>query len=111
MSLFSITFLLLFTLAAGLPVALSLGIAGSIGLLASGGIDLLTGILASAPASSVASYEFLTIPMFLLMAEFMVASGISNSLFSSIACWTGRLPGGLGIATAVTGAAFGAISG
>lgn len=111
MLLFSITFLLLFTLAVGLPVALSLCIAGSVGLLAFGGFDLLTGILVSAPASAVGSYEFLTIPMFLLMAEFMVASGISNSLFSSIACWTGRLPGGLGIATAITGAAFGAISG
>ncbi len=111
MLLLSVTLLLLFALAIGLPVALSLGIAGSVGLLAYGGVDLLIGILSSAPASSVGSYEFLTIPMFLLMAEFMIASGISNSLFSSIACWTGRLPGGLGIATAVTGAAFGAISG
>ena len=79
MLLFFITMLLLFTLAIGLPVALSLCIAGSVGLLAFGGFDLLTGILVSAPASAVGSYEFLTIPMFLLMAEFMVASGISNS--------------------------------
>lgn len=111
MTLAIVVVLLLALLALGLPVAFSLGIAGCTGLLLFGGVDLLTGILSTAPSSSVSSYEFLTIPMFLLMAEFMVASGISNTLFAAIACWTGRLPGGLGIATAITGAAFGAISG
>jgi tripartite ATP-independent transporter DctM subunit len=103
--------LLLVLLGAGIPVAFSLGIVGAAGLYAFGGSTLLTGILATAPASAIGSYEFLTIPMFLLMAEFMVVSGISKTLFAAIAAWTGRLPAGLGIATAITGAAFGAISG
>lgn len=102
---------LLLLLAVGIPVAFSLAIAGSVGLLLIGGPGLLAGILSTAPASAIGSYEFLTIPMFLLMAEFMIASGISGTLFSAIANWTGRLPGGLGVATALTGAAFGAISG
>lgn len=102
---------LMLLLALGLPVALCLALSGTAGLLLVGGPELLLGILATAPASAISSYELLTIPMFLLMAEFMVASGISGNLFSAIACWTGRLKGGLGIATAITGAAFGAISG
>ena len=102
---------LLALLAVGIPVAFSLAIAGGVGLLLIGGTGLLAGILSTAPASAIGSYEFLTIPMFLLMAEFMIASGISGTLFSAIASWTGRLPGGLGVATALTGAAFGAISG
>jgi len=102
---------LLILLAAGIPVAFSLAIAGSVGLVMFGGIEMLGGILSTAPASAIGSYEFLTIPMFLLMAEFMVASGISGTLFGAIAKWTGRLPAGLGVATALTGAAFGAISG
>lgn len=102
---------LLFLLAIGLPVALSLLLGGSIGLLVLGGTDLLFGMLATAPASAISSYELLTIPMFLLMAEFMVVSGISATLFTAIASWTGSLKGGLGVATALTGAAFGAISG
>lgn len=110
--LITITILLLLVLlAVGVPVAFSLAIAGATGLYEIGGFDLLRGILSTAPASAIGSYEFLTIPMFLLMAEFMIASGISTTLFSSIACWTGRVPGGLGVATAITGAAFGAISG
>lgn len=102
---------LMLLLMVGVPVAFSLAIAGSTGLLAWGGSDLLVGILSTAPYSAVSSYEFLTIPMFLLMAQLMVASKISDSLFNAIATWTGRLPGGLGIATALSGAAFGAISG
>lgn len=111
MTLALVITLLLLLLACGLPVAFSLGIAGALGLWLFGGMGLLTGILPTAAASAVGSYEFMTIPMFLLMAEFMVASRVSDSLFSAIAAWTGRLPGGLGVATALTGAAFGAISG
>lgn len=102
---------LLFLLAIGLPVALSLLVGGGIGLLLVGGWQLLEGVLSTAPASALSSYELLTIPMFLLMAEFMVVSGISSNLFNAVATWTSRQRGGLGIATALTGAAFGAISG
>ncbi|MEZ5714844.1 MAG: TRAP transporter large permease [Paracoccaceae bacterium] len=111
MSIIAALVLLLILLAIGLPVALSLGLSGALGLWLVGGPQLMLGILATAPGSAISSYELLTIPMFLLMAEFMVASGISNTLFDAVACWTARLRGGLGIATAITGAAFGAISG
>ncbi len=103
--------MLLLLLALGVPVALSLLLAGAGGLALVGGTDLIVGVLGSAPASSLGTYELLTIPMFLLMAEFMTASGIATQLFNSIASWTGRVPGGLGVATALAGAAFGAISG
>jgi tripartite ATP-independent transporter DctM subunit len=49
--------------------------------------------------------------MFLLMAEFVIISGVADQLFASAAIWVGRVPGGLGIATAIAGAGFGAISG
>jgi len=101
----------LLSLALGTPIAFSLAIAGAIGLAWVGGPNLVVGILSTAPGSAIGSFEFLTIPMFLLMAEFMIATGVSSTLFNAIAVWTGRLPGGLGAATAITGAAFGAISG
>jgi tripartite ATP-independent transporter DctM subunit len=56
-------------------------------------------------------YEFMTIPMFLLMAEFVLRSGIADDLFRAAAAWCGRVPGGLGMATALAGAGFGAICG
>ena len=98
-------------LAAGIPVAFSLLVAGAVGLLSHGGSGLLTGILSTTSLSTVNSYELISIPMFILMAEFVILSGVAENLFRSAAIWIGRTPGGLGIATALAGAGFGAISG
>ena len=59
----------------------------------------------------MSSYELISVPMFLLMAEFVILSDVANNLFRAAATWVGRVPGGLGIATALAGAGFGAISG
>lgn len=103
--------LLLLLLALGIPVAISLALAGSIGIWMMVGLVPLLGILATAPQSALGSYELLTIPMFILMAELMGMSGISSSLFRAVAAWAGKLKGGLGISTVITGALFGAVSG
>lgn len=103
--------LLLLLLAGGVPVAFSMAISGAVGLVASGGVGLLTGILSTTSLSSVNSYELISIPMFILMAEFVILSGIADNLFKAAATWVGRIPGGLAIATAISGAGFGAISG
>ncbi len=98
-------------LAAGAPIGFALIIAGSVGIYWIGGADALLGILSSMPRDSAATYEFLTIPMFLLMAEFVLRSGIADDLFKAAAAWFGRVRGGLGIATSLAGAGFGAICG
>jgi len=108
------TYIVLFLaimLAAGMPVGLAMAVAGATGLYAIGGLPMVLGILETSPLSSANSYELITIPMFLLMAEFVILSGVADSLFRSAAAWVGRVPGGLGMATALAGAGFGAISG
>lgn len=95
----------------GLPVAFAMAVSGAIGLYAFGGMRVLTGILNTSPLSTANSYEIITIPMFILMAEFVIISGIANSLFSSATIWVGRVRGGVAMATAIAGAGFGAISG
>lgn len=102
---------LLFLLVLGLPVAVSLALAGALGIFMLNGVDSVVGILATAPGSALGSYELLTIPMFVLMAELMGLSGISSDLFRAVAVWTNRLKGGVGISTVITGALFGAVSG
>ena len=111
MTTFGITVLLFALLAVGTPVAFALATAGSLGLYLVGGMQTLAGVLGTAPLSSVASYELISIPMFILMAEFVILSGVADNLFKAAATWVGRVPGGLGIATALAGAGFGAISG
>lgn len=95
----------------GLPVALAMGVSGAVGLYMFGGWPILQGILKTAPLSTANDYEIITIPMFLLMAEFVIISGVANDLFRAATVWVGRLRGGVAMATALAGAGFGAISG
>jgi tripartite ATP-independent transporter DctM subunit len=106
-----VVLLLVTLLAVGAPVAFSLAAAGAAGLFAVGGVDTLLGVLETAPLSSASSYELITVPMFILMAEFVIMSGVADGLFKAAATWVGRVPGGLAMATALAGAGFGAISG
>ena len=106
-----VVFLLFVLLALGTPVAFSLAVAGVAGLIAMGGLDVALGVLETTPFSTANSYEFISVPMFLLMAEFVILSGVAHNLFHAASAWVGRVPGGLGMATAIAGAGFGAISG
>jgi tripartite ATP-independent transporter DctM subunit len=98
-------------LAIGTPVGFAMAISGALGLYLVGGFPMLSGILQTVPISSVSSYELITIPMFLLMAEFVLLSGVADDLFRAAAAWMGRVRGGLAMATALAGAGFGAICG
>jgi len=98
-------------LAIGMPVAFTLAFTGALGLYLVGGLDAVQGVLSTAPLSTAASYELISVPLFILMAEFVIMSGVADNLFKAAATWVGRVPGGLGMATALAGAGFGAISG
>ena len=98
-------------LAIGTPVGFAMAASGALGLYLTGGLRMLSGILQTAPLSTVSAYELITIPMFLLMAELVLLSGIADDLFRATAAWVGRVRGGLGMATALAGAGFGAICG
>ncbi len=108
---FAILLTLFALLAIGAPVGFAMAIAGAVGLYVKGGLPLMFGILTTTPLSAVSTYELITIPMFLLMAEMVLLSGVADDLFRAVAAWLGRIPGGLAMATAVAGAAFGAICG
>ena len=103
--------LLIFLLLVGVPIGFSMALAGAIGLYWIGGYQILYGITLSTSSSGMQSYELITVPMFILMAEFMVISGIAAAIFRTAATWVGRVPGGLAIATALAGAGLGALSG
>lgn len=111
MMTFGITLLLFALLALGMPVAFSLATAGCLGLYLIGGLDVLAGVITTTPLSTAGAYEMISVPMFILMAEFVILSGVADNLFKAAATWVGRVPGGLGMATALAGAGFGAISG
>ena len=111
MTILLVLVLLFALLALGTPVGFAMAFSGSVGLVLVGGFPVLSGILETAPASAVSSYELITIPMFLLMADLVLLSGVADDLFKTASAWVGRIPGGLGMATALAGAGFGAICG
>src|SRR3954469_7410640 len=111
MTPFIVLALLFGLLALGTPVGFAMAFSGSVGLVMVGGWSTLFGILQTAPLSTVSSYELITIPMFLLMADLVLLSGVADDLFKTAAAWVGRIPGGLGMATALAGAGFGSIWG
>lgn len=111
MLVLTITALMLGLLVLGIPVAFAMGIAGATGLYFAGGTRFLFGILDTTPLSTVAVYELITIPMFLLMAELVLLSGIADDMFKAAAAWLSRVRGGLAMATAVAGAGFASICG
>ena len=106
-----ITLLMLGLLVLGMPVGFAMGVAGATGLYALGGTRFLYAILDTTPLSTVGVYELVTIPMFLLMAELVLLSGVTEDLFKAAAAWLSRIRGGLAMATSVAGAGFAAICG
>ncbi|MBI4284669.1 MAG: TRAP transporter large permease [Chloroflexi bacterium] len=63
------------------------------------------------PFSSVVNYNLAVVPMFILMGEFISASGLVVGFFEAAQAWVGRIKGGLGITVAIMGAGLGAVTG
>jgi len=107
----SMVILMLVFLFLGMPVAFSLGTAGAIGLYIFGGSDAVLGILGTVPYRSAAHYTLSTLPMFILMAQFISVSGIVDDIFVAAQRWLEGLPGGLAITTIFAAAGMAAMSG
>ncbi|MFB0532846.1 MAG: TRAP transporter large permease subunit, partial [Desulfatiglandales bacterium] len=74
---------LLFLLAIGVPVAFALGcISVIISFLLGGAKDLF--VVATTTYREITDPSLITIPLFLLMGNFLVHSGISDRLFRSL---------------------------
>ena len=60
---------------------------------------------------SITPTSLLSLPLFILMSEILVTAGLGRSLFSGLAPWLGRLPGGLLHVNVVGSTLFAAVSG
>lgn len=78
----------------GLPIATSMAVVGIAGGLFAYGLPFMNSI---APVIwGVHNDNLLTsIPLFVLMGELLLRSGIADRMFGALAAWLGRLPGGL----------------
>lgn len=106
-----VTILLFVLLLAGMPVAFTMLVTGAIGLYLTGGIFPLIGVLKTAPYEHVTSYTLSTLPMFVLMAEFLTAGRFTRDLFSASHKWLGHMRGGIAYAAVAGGVMLSAVSG
>ncbi|NDK31936.1 TRAP transporter large permease [Nesterenkonia haasae] len=103
--------ILLVMLSIRMPVALSLGLAGGVGLILLRGLDYATSNMGSVPFADTASFAFTIIPMFILMGMFAVRANIATNVFAVANHFARKAPGGLGVATVMACAGFSAVSG
>jgi tripartite ATP-independent transporter DctM subunit len=102
---------LLTLLTLGVPIGISMGVVGMVGLM------LLLGPEPAIIKSGVVLFETITryelgvLPLFLLMAHLCFAAGASRDFFEAAARMVGHRRGGLAIASVAGCAGFGAISG
>ncbi len=98
-------------LALGVPIAFSIGVAGVIGILITGDLNMLIGIMGLSSYNAVASYIFTTVPMFIVMAFLASSAGLARDLFTAADKWLSHIRGGLAMGTVLACGIFGAMSG
>ncbi|MCL4745010.1 MAG: TRAP transporter large permease [Burkholderiaceae bacterium] len=93
-----------------MPVGLALGLVGFFGY--GYFLDLgIAGKMAASAAFELGAYSLSVIPLFVLMGNFVSASGLGHDLFRAAYTFIGRLPGGLAISSILASSGFAAISG
>lgn len=105
------TFLLLFIMLLGFPIAFSMGLIGFLGIWYASGSTTALHVVRMAAYDSVADYFLCVIPFFVLMGFLTFRAGISKKLYNTAYKWFGQLPGGVSIATIFGCAGFAAICG
>lgn len=86
-------------------------IAGTVGLILLDGMHILVGLLGPQPFARTAAYTLTTIPLFVLMAQFILQADVVKDLFYVVNRASKGRKGVLGSLTLVAGAMLGAVSG
>lgn len=94
-----------------IPISMAMAVPAIVGIVYLKGWEPLFTVIDSTVWTNSANYTFSTIPMFILMGEFLFLSGISDELFAVFRAWFGKLKGGLAMATIGASAGFAAASG
>lgn len=87
-------FVMVFMMIAGIPIAVSMALVGIVGGITVYGMPFMNSI---APVLwGVQNENLLTsIPLFVLLGELLLRSGIADRMYLALSAWFGRLPGGL----------------
>lgn len=93
------------------PIAFALVLVGTGGLVYFMGLEPAITYIPTQLFKYLAKFTFIAVPLFLLMGYFTFHAGLTADAYRVARNWVGHLPGGLGIATVLANAAFGAAAG
>lgn len=102
---------LFITVGIGIPVAYAMGVIGFVGSYLLLGPDATQGMMEIVPFSTVASYSFSIVPLFVIMGYLIYHAGFATQVFQTARAWLGHWTGGIPMAAVLGCAAFGAASG
>jgi tripartite ATP-independent transporter DctM subunit len=102
---------LLVLLALRMPIGIAMSLVGAIGIAVLNSPSAALIVLGSYPFSYASVHSLSVIPLFVLMGNFAVVSGMGRDLYTAAYAWIGHLCGGLAPATLVACAGFAALSG
>ncbi len=98
-------------LAGGMHIGFAMALAGLGGTMMLLSPEAALSLFGLTVFETALSFEFIIIPLFVLMGQFATAGGLSQDLYKAFNVWLGNLPGGLGLATIGACGAFAAICG
>ncbi len=97
-------------LALGLPIAIGLGLVG-MGLAEFYSVLPLTRAMGEVAWSSSTGFLMVSIPLFVLLGEILLRSGIADRMYAAVAAWLSWMPGGLMHANIGSSALFASMCG
>jgi C4-dicarboxylate transporter DctM subunit len=95
----------------GMWIGVAMGLVGLAGFWYLSGSAATIKLSATVPYNAMSDYTLAMVPLFILMGIVAANTGIAGDLYRATNIWIGRLRGGLGLATTVACALFGAVSG
>ena len=109
-SLLLYVFLIVALLAGGVWVGVAMAIVGIVGITLQSGTDLWQS-LGFVLWNTTNSFTLTAVPLFVLMGEIILVSGLSKRFYEGISGWLRPIPGGLAHSNILACAAFSAVSG
>lgn len=103
--------LLVLMMLSGMPVAFGFLTLNIIGLYFFLGGEGALSLLATSSFSSIGQFSLIPIPLFILMGELLLRTGLAAKTVEAVDHWIGRIPGRLSLSSVGGGTLFGALSG
>jgi len=103
--------LLVILMLSGMPVVFSFITLNIVGLYFFLGGSGSLSLLATSSFSSIGQFTLIPIPLFILMGELLMRTGLAGKTVEAVDHWIGRIPGRLSLSAVGGGTLFGALSG